>query len=285
MSQSQPGSPPDKDVFSAQETRKRNNQFARKSTGGQPPRKRVKSDDSELALEENEKPYFKPTYARKSTGGKAPPKPRLNSSQPSSSSHSSQTPPISASANAKMTTCGLCSYPPIPTPASSDEIPGFTTLCGHYFHYGCYMNKLLTTPFDLRKCCPTCSLIMTRNEVYWVQIESGGAWTNISQAVEDRFVLVRQAKQQIFLDMLNVRNLPIVIALLEDPEPVDVNLMTREGFTALHLRAMANDLAGVDLLLRHGANREIKSGVGLTALEYANQNNANQVVGRLMGPD
>jgi hypothetical protein len=55
---------------------------------------------------------------------------------------------------------------------------------------------------------------------------------------------------------------------------VDVNAVdeqSKAGWTALHMTVSSGNVAGVKLLLRHGARPDIKNRIGVTPLDYARQ--------------
>ncbi|KAJ7605061.1 hypothetical protein DFH06DRAFT_271991 [Mycena polygramma] len=160
------------------------------------------------------------------------------------------------------------------------------TICQHSFHYACYMRWLATASTNLRPCCPTCHANLLSDNRYWVHVTTNTgnkSYTDITKEVEERFLAVRLARQQIFFDCFStLRHLDIAPLLLAGPDAVDVNYRAPiGGWTALHLCAMRNDVAGVNFLLSHGADKSRLDDNGLLAIDCAKSINALGVVEQL----
>jgi len=226
--------------------------------------------------------------ARKSTGGVMPRK-RLEESAESSSSAPNPPPPvISAHDPAPIIPCDFCRSPlqiaySIIDP--SQPIHDLLTTCQHRFHYPCYLRYLTTAPINSRACCPKCQANLLTDGRYWVHVTTtSGAqcYTDITTDVKERFEAVRLARQQILLDFLSFRNLNFAATLLTGPDSVDINFRTPNGgWTPLHFCAMRNDVAGIDFLLSHGADKQQTAEDGLLAIDYAKSYNALNAVERL----
>lgn len=68
----------------------------------------------------------------------------------------------------------------------------------------------------------------------------------------------------------------------EDPgakTKMDPNVCYDTGrMTAMHMAALNDDVEGIQLLLKYGADKEFKSEAGETALDMAKSQNANKVI-------
>ncbi|OAL43207.1 hypothetical protein IQ07DRAFT_300507 [Pyrenochaeta sp. DS3sAY3a] len=51
--------------------------------------------------------------------------------------------------------------------------------------------------------------------------------------------------------------------------------------TAMHMAALSDDVEGIQLLLKYGASKDLKSGEGQTALDIAKEANAKKLIALL----
>jgi ankyrin repeat protein len=73
------------------------------------------------------------------------------------------------------------------------------------------------------------------------------------------------------------KNIEVVLLLIENG--YDINAVgSANGYTPLHDAVMTNNIAAVKLLIRYGANRNIKGKDGLTPLEKAIKENKGELV-------
>ncbi|CAK5280792.1 unnamed protein product [Mycena citricolor] len=216
---------------------------ARKSTGGKRPREVEPSKSASTRYQ----------YARKSTGGQPP-----RASGSSDPTPSSSMIPYVPLARAKVTGphCGLCTNP-LPTPyAPIDSIHRFSMRCEHDLHYCCYMAYIsqAVAPVGMKDSCPECRESILSDGRYWVRATShAGEQTpvDITDRVLARLKMVKNAKQQLFFDMLEIRNVVLASALLEGSDPIDVNFQSlTTGISALHICALKNDVPGIEFLLK-----------------------------------
>ncbi|KAJ6541704.1 hypothetical protein B0H19DRAFT_321972 [Mycena capillaripes] len=227
--------------------------------------------------------------ARKSTGNVAPRRRSDGSIERLTSPRNSPLPIDPTHDPGPVTPCGLCSFPLQITPYSiidpSQPIHDLLTICKHRFHWACYFRWLTAASFNSRACCPKCTATLLTNDLYWFHVTTNTGnqcYTDITKEVEERFTQVGLARQQIFFESLIARNLNIAAFLLEGPGAVDVNYHTPEGGrTPLHFCAMYNDVAGINFLLSHGADKHQMADDGLLPIDYAKSNNAPDAVERL----
>ena len=68
----------------------------------------------------------------------------------------------------------------------------------------------------------------------------------------------------------------------EDPDAngkMDPNVCNNSGrMTAMHMAALNDDVEGIQLLLKYGADKELKSEDGQTALDMAKAQNSKKVI-------
>ncbi|KAJ7157262.1 hypothetical protein C8R46DRAFT_1355619 [Mycena filopes] len=253
-------------------------QCARKSTGRKSPKPSVKHRDSPM-------PYHR--LLDDSDGTEDSLAASTSSAQPR---RPSRTPPSLGKRKRleepeASTPCDLCHWPLKPPLDPNQPIHDITTICHHRLHYPCYTRFLTTALIDSRACCPKCGENLLTQNRYRVDVTTsiGNQYDkDITDEVQAHFTAVRAARQQLFVDCLSPICLPLAAMLLDGPDRVDVNHRTPVGgFTALHLCAYYNNVAGIDLLLSHNADPQLKSDDGLTAADWAKRNNAFDAVTRL----
>ncbi|KAG6889973.1 hypothetical protein C0995_012933 [Termitomyces sp. Mi166 len=83
-------------------------------------------------------------------------------------------------------------------------------------------------------------------------------------------------KGQALLSLCQSGDLEEAEELLKD-EGADPNAAYEDGTTGLHMAALNNAVEWASLLLRYGANKELKTDCGKTALDYALSTNARAV--------
>ncbi|KAJ6601159.1 hypothetical protein DFH09DRAFT_1127027 [Mycena vulgaris] len=225
---------------------------------------------------------------RKSTGG-LPPRRQIEELTESTPSPRLSPLPIIPVPNLEPAIpCGLCRAPlqtiyVVSNP--SQPIHHFLTRCQHHFHHICYLNYITTASPNERTHCPQCQASVLTSERYWVHATTNTGNecnTDITEDVEARLFAARQARQQIFIDMLNSRNFQIALSLLTGPDAVDVNYGSPVGgHTPLHLFATINDVVAIEFLLSHGADKNQQNDNVLSPLDCARSSKAWDAVKRL----
>ncbi|KAJ7762297.1 hypothetical protein DFH07DRAFT_813810 [Mycena maculata] len=273
-------------------SRARRSQCARKSTGGMPPKsiftthqRRPSTASDETGDSSSSSSRASRTIQTARRGGAPRRHSRAGASSEIPPSPLASTLPISPPGPAIL--CGLCLIPlrpAYPIPDLPHPIHDIMTICQHNFHYICYLNYITTAPVNARPFCPLCQANLLTSDRYWVHATThtgDQCFTDMTEDIEERWVAIRPARQQLLIDMLGIRNVPAVLTLLTNPQ-VDVNYRsTLGGFTPLHFCATRNDVAAIDLLLSHGADKHLKSDDGLMAIDYAKSNKAWDAAMRL----
>ncbi|KAJ7084751.1 hypothetical protein C8R43DRAFT_1051753 [Mycena crocata] len=221
--------------------------------------------------------------ARKSTGG-APPRKSLGESTESSPSSSISSLPVPNSSPPPIDPCFLC-QPHRLVHDSSQPIYEFKTSCHHNFHYTCYMAYITTASHNQRVSCPQCSANLLTEEQYWVFVTTSDGrqcYTDMTAEVTNHLLVVRKVRERILLDLLIGKNYPAAALLLIGPDAVDVNhRIDMGGLTPLHYCAMYNNVPALDLLLSHGANKELRDDAGNLPIDCAKTHAAWDAVKRL----
>lgn len=75
------------------------------------------------------------------------------------------------------------------------------------------------------------------------------------------------------------RHAGIIALLLGAGTPVDAT--QQGGYTALHAAAQHGDLASIEVLLAHGADRSLAAGSGETAIDFARNSQHETAIARL----
>jgi len=60
--------------------------------------------------------------------------------------------------------------------------------------------------------------------------------------------------------------------------PDEISIIDKDGFTLLHKETIAGNLTSVKVLLEYGADKNIKSNIGLSALDYAKKLNWEHII-------
>ncbi|KAF7302848.1 hypothetical protein MKEN_01247000 [Mycena kentingensis (nom. inval.)] len=276
---------------------RRPHQTARKSTGGQPPKKRARSasssDGDETVVSSRQRAAGRSTHSRASTS-RSVPNSSMSAAGPTNFRESTAGPSVSAASSRPSTSrsaepattgpasrCDLCGG--AQAPPSVDGVSDFITKCHHPFHLGCFLNWLRVAAVPSRDRCPTCFKSLRIDGLYWVEVQSPGGLcaTDLTPQITTYISNLKRVKQQILFDMLAARNLRMAEGLFNSGDPPDVDFLNPDGFSALHLRAMDNDVVGIEFLLHLGADWNLPSAVGFTAVQYARQANALEAVARL----
>jgi hypothetical protein len=205
--------------------------------------------------------------------------------------------------------CGIC-FDPLLIPSGDDEgtseiIDDVELRCGgsHHFHWECILSQARANGNS--SICPLCrrSVLNTQGQ-FLVDIRNEGGMTagfDMGELIVSLFPtrnnMPARSRRHIQAEELfmeahpHERHLQTFFDLVDqgdvdDAEQVlvahslDINaFQPSQGVTALHVASEANDVAAVRMLLRHGANKTLKTrSGGYTALELAHAEGAQETV-------
>ena len=177
--------------------------------------------------------------------------------------------------------CAIC-HEPLLVPSADDRKPSYIIddvelRCKHHFHWSCIL-EYFESSSDVYRRCPLCrqSVLNSQGE-FLVQVRNEGGFIG-----EIDF---GAARIRTFLGLMAQMDFEDAELFLngEDPDAngskMDPNVCYETGrMTAIHMAALNDDVEGVQLLLKYGADKDFKSEDGQTALDMARQLNAKNVV-------
>ncbi|KAF2175157.1 ankyrin [Zopfia rhizophila CBS 207.26] len=194
--------------------------------------------------------------------------------------------------------CAIC-HEPLLVPSSNHGQPSYLIddvefRCKHHFHWGCILEYSISS-FDARNRCALCrqSVLNSKGE-FIVQVRNeGGFISGFDFGDEiDRHLFYKAnpeaEREMTFLSLMSQMDFSDAELFLkgEDPDAngkMDPNVCYSSGrMTAMHMAALNDDVEGIQLLLKYGADKEFKSEDGQTALDMAKAENSKRVIALLM---
>ncbi|KAJ4371263.1 hypothetical protein N0V83_004480 [Neocucurbitaria cava] len=176
--------------------------------------------------------------------------------------------------------CAIC-HEPLLVPSSNDDKLSFIIddvefRCKHHFHWACIL-EYATSSNDARNRCALCrqSVLDSRGKFIVYVRNEGGVTGGINFGEEiDRHLYYK-------MDFSDAE-------LLLKGEDSDANgkidpdvCYDSDRMTTMHMVALNDDVEGIQLLLKYGANKDFKSEDGQTALDMAKEVNATNVIALL----
>ena len=195
--------------------------------------------------------------------------------------------------------CAICHEPlVIPSDDANPLNPSYVIddvelTCGHHFHQSCIMEYALSSP-NARECCALCrSNVLDEDGNFFVSVktENGFAgWIDLGDEI-DREAFMKEnpniARAQDFLSIMSQQEFVEAEKYLKGEDESGGSKLSPDvlyqtgGQTAMHMAAYNDDVEGVRLLLRYGADKHIKDEDGQTALDCAKDADAKGVIALL----
>ncbi|KAG6907268.1 hypothetical protein DXG01_009642 [Tephrocybe rancida] len=189
--------------------------------------------------------------------------------------------------------CAFC-YDRLVIPNTSDETGPSTIIddvklrCGHHFHWSCFADYDRAEDKN-RAVCPICrQSTLNARGLLIVDVVNEGGFTgaiDFGKTLDrDRWEEAQPEewkKGQALLAFCQCSDYEEAEELLRD-EGADPNAAYPDGTTGLHMAALNNAAEWASLLLRYGADRELKTDSGQTALDYARSADAHEVIALLL---
>ena len=167
--------------------------------------------------------------------------------------------------------------------------------CGHHFHQSCIIDHARSSP-SARERCTTCGANdLDTNGRYMVGVttENGFAGSiDLGNDIDEQSFLKAKpdvARAQGFLSLMAQMDFTEAKTFLDGEDGMGEGKLSPDvryetgGQTAMHMAAYNNDVEGVELLLRYGADKRIRDESGQTALDCAREVEAGDVVALLEG--
>ncbi|KAG6817918.1 hypothetical protein H0H87_012386 [Tephrocybe sp. NHM501043] len=190
--------------------------------------------------------------------------------------------------------CAIC-YERLVIPNTSGETGPSTIIddvkvrCGHHFHWSCFEDYDRADD-GYRAICPICRQSTLNAEgLLIVDVVNEGGFSgavNLGEILDQDRWEEKQPEEwkrgQALLSFCQFGELEDAERLLKD-EGADPNAAYPDGMTGLHMAALNNAVEWASLLLRYGANKDLKNDQGQTALDYAKSADAGAIVELLRG--
>ncbi|KAJ8516496.1 hypothetical protein ONZ45_g6196 [Pleurotus djamor] len=208
---------------------------------------------------------------------------------------SSSTHPPKASDN----DCAIC-HEPLLVPSNDDEKPSLliddvALRCKHHFHWSCILEYALSSPEARNRCALCRQSVLNARGQFIVEVRNEGGFTggfDFGQEIDEQLYYKENPeaeREMTFLSLMAQGDLDDAEKFLKGEDPgatkkMDPNVCYESGgMTAMHMAALNDDVEGVQLLLRYGADKEQKSEDGHTALDLAEDVDAKRVTSLLKG--
>lgn len=192
--------------------------------------------------------------------------------------------------------CTIC-YEPLLVPNDNNPLEPSYVIddvqlpCSHHFHKSCLLEYAASSP-DGHERCVLCRANVLDNRgafIVTVRTENGSTGTmDLGREIDEQryFQANPEAERaQVFLFLMSQMEFDEAEKLLKGEDDLgngqrlspDVTYETGQT-TAMHMAALNDDIEGVELLLRYGANPLLEDESGQTALQMARDQNARKVI-------
>ena len=191
--------------------------------------------------------------------------------------------------------CAIC-HEPLLIPSDNTLEPSYVIddvqlRCSHHFHKSCLLDYAVSSP-DAHERCALCraNLLDSRGAfIVTIRTETGHIATeDLGRDIDDR--LYYQAHPEahravVFLSLMSQLEFDEAEKMLKGEDDLGNGErlspdVTYEGgqTTAMHMAALNDDIEGVELLLRYGADPLLEDESGQTALQMARDQDARKVI-------
>lgn len=195
--------------------------------------------------------------------------------------------------------CAICYEPLIDSNRDAESLePSYVIddvklRCGHHFHKSCILEHAFSSPAACERCAICRANVLNESGRYVVEIKTENGYAekiDLGDEIEEQAFLEANpdiARCQTFLSLMSQMDFEEAEKCLNGEDgmghgPLSPNVMYEVGGqTAMHMAAYNNDIEGVQLLLRYGADKNIKDECGQTALDCAKDVAAKGVIALL----
>lgn len=192
--------------------------------------------------------------------------------------------------------CTIC-HEPLLIPSSHEPLePSYVIddvqlRCSHHFHKSCLLEYAVSSP-DARERCALCRANVLDSSgafIVTVRTETGHIGTmDLGRDIDDQLYFQAHPnaeRAQVFLSLMAQMDFDEAEKMLKGEEQwgngerLSPDVMYETGqTTAMHMAALNDDVEGVQLLLRYGADPLLQDENGQTALQMAREQDARKVI-------
>ena len=192
--------------------------------------------------------------------------------------------------------CTIC-HSPLLIPSSHEPLsPSYVIddvqlRCSHHFHKSCLLEYAVSSP-DARSRCALCHANVLSSSgafIVTVRTETGYVSTiDLGREIDDQLHFQAHPdaqRAQVFLSLMAQMDFDEAEKMLKgedelgDGERLNPDVRYETGqTTALHMAALNDDVEGVKLLLRYGADPLLQDENGQTSLQMAREVDARKVI-------
>lgn len=192
--------------------------------------------------------------------------------------------------------CTIC-HNPLLIPSSHEPLePSYVIddvqlRCSHHFHKGCLLNYAVSSP-NTRSQCALCRADVLDSSgafIVTVRTETGFTGTiDFGREIDDQLHFQAHPDAEraaVFFSLMSQMEFDEAEKMLKGEDDLgngerlspDVRYETGQ-VTAMHMAALNDDVGGVRLLLRYGADPRLQDESGQTALQMAREQDTKEVI-------
>ena len=191
--------------------------------------------------------------------------------------------------------CAICHKPLIlPNYDDDPSEPSFVIddaelRCGHHFHQSCIIEYAAASEEARRRCALCRANVLSANGdfIVFVRTENGfEGGIDLGQDIDEAAYYKANPeaeRAETFLSLMAQMDFDDAEKFLKGEDGPGVSKLSPDvtyptgGQTAMHMAALNNDVKGVQLLLRYGADKEARDDDGQTALDMAKDVGAKEL--------
>ena len=163
--------------------------------------------------------------------------------------------------------------------------------CSHHFHKSCLLDYAVASPDDHERCVLCRANVLDNSGAFIVTVRTENGYTgkiDFGHDINEQLYFQAHSeaeRAQAFLSLMSQMEFSEAEKMLKGEDELgngqrlspDVTYETGQT-TAMHMAALNDDIEGVELLLRYGADPLLKDESGQTALQMARDQDARKVI-------
>lgn len=163
--------------------------------------------------------------------------------------------------------------------------------CKHHFHQSCILEYAASSAKARERCAVCRAKVSDSNGSFWVTVQTENGFVSqidLGRDIDEQTYLQAHPeveRAQSFLGLMSQMDFEDAESMLKgeddlgNGQPLDPNVTYETGgTTAMHMAALNDDTEGVRLLLKYGADKDVKDEDGKTALDMAKDVDAKAVI-------